>query len=123
MNPSHIKAYTRLAAVYQKTHREEDAIHICQEGLKIDPNSVELQALLAKLQASHPTGPSGIPSGIPSDPAAAAATGAPSNMGGFASMLNSIAQDPSIREAAQGFANGDMGGLSGLLNNPAISQM
>ena len=65
-----------------------------------------------------------IPSGIPSDPAAAAAaTGAPSNMGGFASMLNSIAQDPSIREAAQGFANGDMGGLSGLLNNPAISQM
>lgn len=120
MNPSHIKAYTRLAAVYQKTHREEDAIHICQEGLKIDPNSVELQALLAKLQASHPTGPSG----IPSDPAAAAAaTGAPSNMGGFASMLNSMAQDPSIREAAQGFANGDMGGLSGLLNNPAISQM
>ena len=57
------------------------------------------------------------------DPTAAAATGALPNMGGFASMLNSMAQDPSIREAAQGFANGDMSGLSGLLNNPAISQM
>ena len=116
MNPSHIKAYTRLAAVYQNTHREEDAVHICQEGLEIDPNSVELQALLAKLQPSHPTATA-------TDPTAAAATGALPNMGGFASMLNSMAQDPSIREAAQGFANGDMSGLSGLLNNPAISQM
>ena len=109
MNANHIKAYTRLAAVYQRTNREAEALRICQEGLKIEPNSVELQALLAKLQPSHPT--------------AAAATGALPNMGGFASMLNSMAQDPSIREAAQGFANGDMSGLSGLLNNPAISQM
>lgn len=115
MNANHIKAYTRLAAVYQRTNREAEALRICQEGLKIEPNSVELQALLAKLQPSHPT--------ATTDPTAAAATGALPNMGGFASMLNSMAQDPSIREAAQGFANGDMSGLSGLLNNPAISQM
>lgn len=116
MNANHIKAYTRLAAVYQRTNREAEALRICQEGLKIEPNSVELQALLAKLQPSHPTAAT-------TDPTAAAATGALPNMGGFASMLNSMAQDPSIREAAQEFANGDMSGLSGLLNNPAISQM
>ena len=118
MNANHIKAYTRLAAVYQRTNREAEALRICQEGLKIEPNSVELQALLAKLQPSHPTA-----AATATDPTAAAATGALPNMGGFASMLNSMAQDPSIREAAQGFANGDMSGLSGLLNNPAISQM
>ena len=119
MNANHIKAYTRLAAVYQRTNREAEALRICQEGLKIEPNSVELQALLAKLQPSHPTAAAT----DPTDPTAAAATGALPNMGGFASMLNSMAQDPSIREAAQEFANGDMSGLSGLLNNPAISQM
>lgn len=108
LNPKHMKAYTRLAAVYQKLNRDEDAMKVCEDGLKVDGNFTELSTTLEKLKAKR--NPS-------------AGTQSAPSMNSFANILNSMASDPSIRETAQEFANGNMGSLRDLLNNPAVAQM
>lgn len=105
-----MKAYTRLAAVYQKLNRDMDAIHVCEEGLKQDPSFTELSTTLEKLKAKN-----GMPQSGP--------TPNMGNMGNMADMLGSIASDPSIQEAAQEIRNGNFSGIGNLLNNPAVSQM
>ena len=107
LNPKHIKAYTRLAAVYQKLNRLNDAIRICSEGLQHEPGNVDLTGLLNRLNAQQGNNPTN-------------SSGAAPN---FSDLMGSLASDPSIREAAQGIANGNMSGIGDLMNNPAIAQM
>ena len=107
LNPKHIKAYTRLAAVYQKLNRLQDAVRTCSEGLQHEPGNADLTGLLNRLNAQQGNNP-------------ANASGAAPN---FSDLMGSLASDPSIREAAQGIANGNMSGLGDLMNNPAIAQM
>lgn len=102
-----MKAYTRLAAVYQRLNRDMDAIHVCEEGLKQDPSFTELSTTLEKLKAKN-----GVPQSGPAP-----------NMGNMADMFGSLASDPSIQEAAQEIRNGNFSGIGNLLNNPAVSQM
>ena len=101
LNPKHMKAYIRLSASYQKLNRVNEAIQVCEEGLRIDSSCAELSGYLEKLRKTEQ----------------------PSGNSSFADMMNNMASNPAVREAAQNIANGNMGGLSDLLNNPAISQM
>ena len=105
LNPRHMKAYTRLAAVYSKMERYEEAVKACEAGLAIDASNVELSSLLPSLKA-HLSASQGQPQGQP-------------NLG---NLFQSLASNPMVQNMAQSLSNGQAN-LSDILNNPMVSQM
>lgn len=117
LNPRHMKAYTRLAAVYSKMERYEEAVKACEAGLAIDASNVELSSLLPSLKA-HLSASQGQPQGQTQNQPQGQPQGQP-NLG---NLFQSLASNPMVQNMAQSLSNGQAN-LSDILNNPMVSQM
>lgn len=117
LNPRHMKAYTRLAAVYSKMERYEEAVKACEAGLAIDASNVELSSLLPSLKA-HLSASQGQPQGQTQNQPQGQPQGQP-NLG---NLFQYLASNPMVQNMAQSLSNGQAN-LSDILNNPMVSQM
>lgn len=117
LNPRHMKAYTRLAAVYSKMERYEEVVKACEAGLAIDASNVELSSLLPSLKA-HLSASQGQPQGQTQNQPQGQPQGQP-NLG---NLFQSLASNPMVQNMAQSLSNGQAN-LSDILNNPMVSQM
>lgn len=110
LNPRYMKAYTRLASVYSKLGRYEDAVRACEAGLAIDPSNRDLSSLLPSLK-QHLTSQS--------SESQQGQQGQQPNLG---NLFQSMASNPMVQNLAQNLSNGSAS-FSDIMNNPYVSQL